>query len=90
VEKEGYLPLKRKNEISKYANLTCNVILILIFMSNVLVCSYREASESSEDQKTNVAERSDVLERLLMSVRLETEKHKANFPTFINVIVSQR
>ena len=66
---------KRRNEISKYLNF-------------VFKC--REASENSEDQKTHVTERSDVLDRLLMSAGLEKEKHKANFATFMNVIVSQR
>ncbi len=47
-----------------------------------------EVSESSEDQKTNVSERSDVLDRFLMSAGLEKEKHKAHFSTCMNVIVS--
>ena len=50
---------------------------------------YRELSENS-DQKSNVPEKSDVLDRLMMSLGLEKEKHKANFSTFMNVIVSQR
>jgi hypothetical protein len=55
-----------------------------------LVWWCREVSENSEDQKSNVSERSDVLDRLLMSAGLEKDKHKANFATFMNVIVSQR
>jgi hypothetical protein len=55
-----------------------------------LVWGCRELSENSEEPKTNVSERSDVLDRLLMSAGLEKEKHKANFATFMNVIVSQR
>jgi hypothetical protein len=55
-----------------------------------LVCGCREVPENSEDQKTNVSERSDVLDMLLMYVGLEKEKHKADFATFMNVIVSQR
>jgi hypothetical protein len=55
-----------------------------------LVCGCREVSENSKDKKTNVLERSDVLDMLLMSVGLEKEKQKANFATFMNVIVSQR
>ncbi len=55
-----------------------------------LVWGCREVSENSEDQKTNVSERSDVLDMLLMSAGLEKEKHKVNFATFMNVIVSQR
>jgi len=90
MENERYVALKRRNETSKYVKLMCNVIIILIFMWNALVCSSGEASESSEDQKSNGAERSDVLDRLLMSFGLEKEKHKANFATFMNVIVSQR
>ena len=31
-----------------------------------------------------------VIGKLLMSAGLEKEKHKANFATFMNVIVSQR
>ena len=54
------------------------------------VLGFRELSENSEEPKTNVSERSDVLDRLLMSAGLEKEKHKANFATFMNVIVSQR
>ncbi len=55
-----------------------------------LVWCCREVSENSEDQKTNVSQWSDVLDMLLMSAGLEKEKHKANFATFMNVIVSQR
>ncbi len=55
-----------------------------------LVWYCREVSENSEDQKTNVSERSDVLDRLLMFAGLEKDKHKANFATFMNVIVSHR
>jgi hypothetical protein len=55
-----------------------------------LVWGCRELSENSEEKKTNVSERSDVLDMLLMSAGLEKEKHKANFATFMNVIVSQR
>jgi hypothetical protein len=52
---------------------------------------YREASEDySVDQKSNVAKKSDVLDRLLMFVGLEKEKNKVNFATFMNGIVSQR
>jgi hypothetical protein len=47
---------------------------------------FGEMSDYSEDQKSNVAEKIDVLDRLLISA----EKHKANFATFVNVIVSQR
>ena len=66
-----------------------NVIYRLTYVVR-LVCCCREVSENSEDQKTNASERSDVLDRLLMSAGLEKEKHKANFATFMNVIVSQR
>ncbi len=55
-----------------------------------LVWGCREESENCEDQKIIVSERSDVLDTLLMSAGLEKEKHKANFATFMNVIVSQR
>ncbi len=66
-----------------------NVIYTLTYVVS-LVCGCREVSENSEDEKTSVSERSDVLDGLLMSAGLEKEKHKANFATFINVIVSQR
>ena len=66
-----------------------NAIYRLIYVIR-LVYDCREVSESSEDQKTNVLERSDILDMLLMSAGLEKEKHKENFATFMNVIVSQR
>ncbi len=80
---------KRRNETSKHMNFLLDVIYKLIYVVR-LVCCCREVSENSEDQKTNVLERSDVLDRLLMSAGLKKEKHKANFATFMNVIVSQR
>jgi hypothetical protein len=49
----------------------------------------RGSSEISE-QKQDYPEKSDVLERLLKSAGLGKESHKANFATFMNVIVSQR
>ncbi len=69
--------------------LLLNVIYRLTYVVR-LVCVCREVSGNTEDQKTNVSERSDVLDMLLMSAGLEKEKHKANFATFMNVIVSQR
>ncbi len=66
-----------------------NVIYILTYVVR-LVCACREVSEISEDHKTNFSERSDVLDRLLMSAGLEKDKHKAYFATFMNVIVSQK
>ena len=81
--------LRRRNETSKYMKLILNVIYILIYAIR-LVCDCREVSESSEDQKTNVLERSDALDMLLISAGLEKEKHKANFASCMNVIVSQR
>jgi hypothetical protein len=69
--------------------LLLNAIYTLTYVVR-LVCGCREVSENKEDQNTNVSERSDVLYKLLMSSGLEKEKHKANFATFMNVIVSQR
>jgi len=89
MEKAKYLDLIRRNETSKYIKLMLNLIYRLINAIR-LVCGCREVSESSEDPKTNVSERIDVLDMLLMSARLEKEKHKANFAIFLNVIVSQR
>ena len=83
------MDLKRKNETSKYMKLLLSVIYKLTCVVR-LVCGCREVPENSEDQKTNVSERSDVLDMLLMYVGLEKEKHKADFATFMNVIVSQR
>ena len=75
---------------SKYMKLLLNAIYKLIYVVR-LVCWCREVvSENSEDQKTNVTERSDVLDMLLMSVGLEKEKNKVNFATFMNIIGSQR
>ena len=79
----------RRNETSKYMNFFLNVIYNLTYFVR-LVCCCREESENSEDQKTHVSERSDVLDMPLVSAGLEKEKHKANFATFMNVIVSQR
>jgi hypothetical protein len=81
--------LKRRNETSKYTKLLLNVIYKMTYVVR-LVCCCREVSKNSEDQKTNVSERSDVLDMLLMSAGLEKELHKANFALFLNVIVSQR
>ena len=89
MEKARYLDVKRKNETSKYMKLMLNVIYRLTHVIS-LVCGCIKASENSEDQKTNVSERRDVLEMLLMFAGLEKETHKANFATFMNVIVSQR
>jgi hypothetical protein len=63
-----------------------NVIFRLTYVVR-LVCGCREVSGNREDQKTNVSERSVVLDMLLMSLGLEKEKHKANFAYFMNVIV---
>ncbi len=83
------MDLKRRNETSKYTKLLLNVIYKMTYVVR-LVCCCREVSKNSEDQKTNVSERSDVLDMLLMSAGLEKELHKANFALFLNVIVSQR
>ena len=69
--------------------LPTNVIHILTYVVP-LACGCREVSENSEDQKTHVSERSDVLAMLLMSAGLEKQKHKANFATFMKVMLSQR
>ena len=50
--------------------LLWNVIYRMIYVIR-LVCACREVSESSEDQKTTVSKRSDVLDRLLMFAGLE-------------------
>ena len=89
MEKAGYLDHRRRNEASKYMKLLLNVIYILTHVIR-LVCGCRDVSENSQDQKTNVSERSDVLDMLQMFAGLEQETHKAHFATFINVIVSQR
>ncbi len=48
---------------------------------------YRKASDDyRENQKSNVAEKGDVLDRFLMSGGLEKEKHKAKCAIFMNVI----
>ena len=70
------------------------LFVVIHRLTNVLFCyvgveKYRKIVKI-RTQKTNVSERSDVLDRLLMSAGLEKEKHKANFATFMNVIVSQR
>ncbi len=84
------MDLKRRNETSKYMKLLLNAIYKLTYVVR-LVCCCREVSENSEDQKAYVSERSHALDMLLMSAGLEKEKHnKANFATFMNVIVSQR
>jgi len=55
-------------------------------------CIYNCCRGSSEisEQKQDYPEKSDVLDRLLKSAGLDKESHKANFATFMNVIVSQR
>ena len=83
------MDLRRRNETSKYTNLPLNFKYRLTYVVG-LVCGCREVSENSEDQKTNISERSDILDMLLMFAGLEKDKHKANFATFMNIIVSQR
>jgi hypothetical protein len=83
------MDLKRRNETSKYMKLLLNIIYKLIYVIR-LVCHRREVSEISGDQKTNVSKRIEVLDKLLMSTRLEKEKHNTKFATCMNVIVSQR
>ena len=70
---------------------------MLLFYCLLLFCSNNEwnfyckdSSDYNEDQKSNIVEKKDSLDRLLISAWLEKEKHKANFATFTNVLVSQR
>ena len=83
------MDLIRRNETSKYTKLLLSAIYRLTYVVR-LVCCCRKVSDNSEDQKTNVSKRNDVLDKHLMSSGLVKDKHKANFATCMNVIVSQR